>query len=91
MNIYHQAAQRFANMQRRNNQKQAGPALNDITRQLANELAKSRETASELHNLHSAMNDIRDTLGGGNVSSPLHHHLSTMDTGRQHVELNTMC
>ena len=33
------------------------------------ELQKSREAAAELHSLQNAMNEVHDTLGGGNVSS----------------------
>lgn len=37
---------------------------------LQNELQKSRDTAVDLHNLHNAMSEIHETLGGGNVSLP---------------------
>ncbi|CED83633.1 FOG: FHA domain [Phaffia rhodozyma] len=68
---YNQAMSRLANM-RRGNSKPVGPNVNDLTRQLANELQKSRETAVDLHNLHNAMNDIHETLGGGNLPPQIH-------------------
>lgn len=45
----------------------SGLTFDHILNRLQGELQKSRETGAELHTLTGAMNEIHDTLGGGNL------------------------
>ncbi|KAF9074708.1 hypothetical protein BDP27DRAFT_1316695 [Rhodocollybia butyracea] len=54
----------------------SGLTFDHILNRLQGELQKSRETGAELHTLTGAMNEIHDTLGGGNLpSAPSFPHI----------------
>ncbi|KAF9259932.1 hypothetical protein L218DRAFT_907825 [Marasmius fiardii PR-910] len=62
----------------------SGLTFDHILTRLQGELQKSRETGAELHTLTSAMNDIHDTLGAGNLPQNPPPNPHTLPPARTH-------